>query len=68
MGADIMHRITCPHCHQRYRIPDNRMGKTVRCARCLKPFQLVEDVAYWRDAVTQAAERYGDAATAQPEA
>ena len=33
-----MPAIACPHCQKTFNVPDQYIGKTVRCAACKKPF------------------------------
>src|SRR5262245_9853947 len=33
-------RATCPHCRTQLQLPDNLLGKTLRCAKCKQLFRL----------------------------
>jgi predicted Zn finger-like uncharacterized protein len=62
-------KIRCSACRQKYQVPDNYVGKRVRCTQCATVFvaaedvPVVEDVSFWRGAMADVAKRYGNAPT-----
>lgn len=36
-------RVSCPHCHQEYKIPEQKIGSRADCKKCGKPFLMSAD-------------------------